>query len=82
LKKQGFWIFGTTADGETPYDKADYSGKIAIVIGNEGEGISKKLLEHCDFLLTIPLHGKVNSLNAAVASGIIAFEAARQRTQK
>jgi 23S rRNA (guanosine2251-2'-O)-methyltransferase len=49
------------------------------VIGSEGEGISKKLLEHCDFLLTIPLHGKINSLNAAVASGIIVFEATRQR---
>ncbi|MGB4138571.1 MAG: 23S rRNA (guanosine(2251)-2'-O)-methyltransferase RlmB [Saccharofermentanales bacterium] len=79
LKRQGFWIYGTAADGETPYDKADYFGKIALVIGSEGEGISKKLLEHCDFLLTIPLHGKINSLNAAVASGIIAFEATRQR---
>ncbi len=81
LKKEGFWIYGTAADGETPYDKADYSGKIALVIGSEGEGISQKLLEHCDFLLTIPLYGKVNSLNAAVASGIIAFAAARQRRQ-
>ena len=81
LKKEGFWIYGTAVDGETPYDKADYSGKIALVIGSEGEGISQKLLEHCDFLLTIPLYGKVNSLNAAVASGIIAFAAARQRRQ-
>ncbi len=82
LKKQGFWIYGTAADGETSYDKADYSGKIALMIGSEGDGISKKLLEHCDFLLTIPLHGKVNSLNAAVACGIIAFEAARQRRRE
>ncbi len=82
LKKQGFWIYGTSADGDTAYDKADYSGKIALVIGSEGEGISEKLLEHCDFLLTIPLYGKVNSLNAAVASGIIAFEAVRQRRHK
>lgn len=82
LKKQGFWVYGTSADGPTPYDEADFSGKIALVIGSEGEGISEKMLEHCDFLLTIPLHGKVNSLNAAVASGIITFEAARQRRHR
>ncbi|HHW93922.1 MAG TPA: 23S rRNA (guanosine(2251)-2'-O)-methyltransferase RlmB [Clostridiaceae bacterium] len=79
LKEQGFWIYGTTAEGGIAYDQVDFSGKIALVIGSEGQGISKKLLDHCDFLLTIPLYGKVNSLNAAVASGIIAFEAARQR---
>lgn len=79
LKEKGFWVYGTVADGAIEYDQADFSGKIALVIGSEGEGISKKMLEHCDFLLTIPLYGKVNSLNAAVAAGIVTFEATRQR---
>ncbi len=79
LKDAGFWVYGSAANGKTAYDQANYSGKIALIVGSEGDGISDKLLAHCDFLLTIPLRGKVNSLNAAVAAGIITFEAARQR---
>ncbi len=79
LKEAGFWIFGTRAGDGLNYREADYSGKIALVIGSEGQGISKKVAEHCDFHLSIPLHGRVNSLNAAVACGIIAFEAAASR---
>ncbi|HZK29116.1 MAG TPA: 23S rRNA (guanosine(2251)-2'-O)-methyltransferase RlmB [Clostridia bacterium] len=81
LKEKGFWIFGTSAAGGLCYDQADYSGSIALIVGSEGQGMSKKIAEHCDFLLTIPLHGKVNSLNAAVACGIVTFAAAQQRGQ-
>jgi 23S rRNA (guanosine2251-2'-O)-methyltransferase len=81
LKEKGFWVFGTSAQGGTCYDQADYSGNIALIVGSEGQGMSKKIAEHCDFLLTIPLYGKVNSLNAAVACGIVTFAAARKRNQ-
>ena len=81
LKKRGFWIFGTAAEAELSYKDADYSGSIAIVIGSEGQGMSQKIKGHCDFLVSIPLHGRVNSLNAAVASGIIVFEAVSGRTK-
>lgn len=79
LKKAGYWIFGTAMDGSTAYDKADFSGKIALIIGSEGKGMSDKLREHCDFLLSIPMYGRLNSLNASVACGIVCSMAARRR---
>lgn len=78
LKKQGFWIVGTDMIG-TNYKKIDYKGKIAIVIGNEGNGISKLVKQNCDFMATIPMNGKTNSLNASVAAGIMIYEAVSQR---
>lgn len=78
LKKKGFWIVGTDMDGED-YTKIDYKGKIAIVIGNEGSGMSKLTENNCDFIAAIPMNGKINSLNASVAAGIIIFEAIKQR---
>ena len=78
LKKQGFWITGTDMEG-TNYKDIDYKGKCAIVIGNEGKGMSKRVLENCDFIATIPMYGKTNSLNASVASGIIIYEAVLSR---
>ena len=78
LKKQGFWITGTDMDG-TNYKEIDYKGKCAIVIGNEGKGMSKLVRENCDFIATIPMYGKTNSLNASVASGIIIYEAVLSR---
>ena len=75
LKEEGFWVAGTDAGGTIHYKKADYQGPLLIVIGGEGEGISKNLLDKCDFILSIPMSGKVNSLNAAVAAGIVIFEA-------
>lgn len=78
LKKQGFWIVGTDMQGEA-YDKIDYKGKIAIVIGNEGSGMSRVVKESCDFIATIPMRGKTNSLNASVAAGIIIYEAIKCR---
>lgn len=76
LKKQGFWIIGTDMVG-TDYKKIDYRGKIAIIIGNEGSGMSRLVKESCDFIANIPMYGSVNSLNASVATGIILFEARR-----
>ena len=76
LKKQGFWIIGTDMNG-TDYKKIDYQGKIAIIIGNEGNGMSRLVKESCDFIASIPMYGKVNSLNASVAAGIVLFEVRR-----
>lgn len=76
LKKEGFWIIGTDMDG-TDYKKIDYNGKIAIIIGNEGDGMSRLVKENCDFIASIPMKGIVNSLNASVAAGIILFEIGR-----
>ena len=77
-KKAGFWIVGTNMNG-TNYDQIDYKGKIAIIIGNEGKGMSDLITKKCDFIATIPMKGEVNSLNASVATGIILFEALKQR---
>lgn len=78
LKKEGFWIVGTDMNG-TSYDEIDYKGKIAIVIGNEGAGMSRIVRESCDFIASIPMIGTTNSLNASVATGIMVYEAVRQR---
>lgn len=79
LKEQGLWICGTDLQTNIDYDKQNYQGPLGIVIGNEGKGISEKVRKNCDFLVKIPMKGKVNSLNAAVATGIIVYEAAKQR---
>ena len=78
LKRQGFWIVGTDMNG-TNYKKIDYKGKIAIVIGNEGSGMSRLVKDNIDFIASIPMYGKTNSLNASVAAGIIIYEAVTQR---
>ncbi len=77
LKDQGYWIIGTDLNG-TDYKEIDYHGKIVIIIGNEGKGISHLVKENCDYIATIPMKGKTNSLNASVAAGIIIFEAIRR----
>ncbi len=74
LKENGFWIVGTEMNGSIDYRDIDYTGKIALVIGNEGNGISKSVLEECDYLARIPMYGKINSLNASVAAGIMIYE--------
>ena len=76
LKKNNYWVIGTDMEG-TDYKKIDYKGKIVIIIGNEGSGISRLVKESCDFIATIPMQGEVNSLNASVAAGIIIFETRR-----
>lgn len=78
LKKEGFWFIGTDMNG-TNYTSLDYKGKVGIIIGSEGFGMSRLVEEECDFLATIPMYGSVNSLNASVASAIIIYEAVRQR---
>lgn len=78
LKKKGFWIVGTDMDG-TSYKEIDYKGKIALVTGSEGFGMSRLVKENCDFIATIPMYGKVNSLNASVATAIIIYEAVSKR---
>ncbi|MEX1139612.1 MAG: 23S rRNA (guanosine(2251)-2'-O)-methyltransferase RlmB [Bacteroidota bacterium] len=79
LKENGLWVVGTDSSGEKLYSEADYSGPIAIVVGNEGKGIRKLVKEKCDFLVRIPLRGKVASLNASVAGALVLFEAAKKR---
>lgn len=81
LKENGVWIYGTDAKGEQ-YDKADLTGPIGLVIGSEGEGMGRLVSEKCDFMLSLPLKGKVNSLNASVAAGIFMYEVLRQRSKK
>ncbi len=79
LKKQGMWIFGTAADGTTSLYDADLKGPAAIVIGSEGDGMTRLVAESCDFLVSIPMRGKLNSLNASAAAAILLYEAVRQR---
>ena len=79
LKAQGVWVFGTAADGATPLTGADLKGPAAIVIGNEGEGMSRLVAESCDFKVSIPMKGKISSLNASAAAAILLYEAVRQR---
>ena len=79
LKDNGFWIVGTALDNSVDFKTIDYSGKIALVIGNEGSGISNIVSQNCDFLAKIPMYGKTNSLNASVAAGIMIYEIIRNR---
>ncbi len=79
LKKQGLWIYGADMDG-TPFCETDYSGPAALVIGSEGRGLGRLIKEKCDFIVSLPMKGKINSLNASVAAGILMYEIARQRS--
>lgn len=74
LKDNGFWIVGTAMSGSVDYRDIDYTGKIALIIGNEGKGMSKVVLDSCDYIAKIPMYGKINSLNASVAAGIMIYE--------
>jgi 23S rRNA (guanosine2251-2'-O)-methyltransferase len=79
LQKNGVWIYGTAADGATPLYEADLRGPAAIVIGNEGDGMGRLVAEHCDFKVSIPMKGRISSLNASAAASILLYEAVRQR---
>lgn len=79
LKKMGFWIVGTALEDSMDYREINYQGKTALVIGNEGKGISTIVRKSCDFVAQIPMYGKINSLNASVASGIMIYEVVRNR---
>ena len=79
LKENGYWIIGLELDGSVDYRKQDYTGKIAVIIGSEGRGISKLVKENCDYLVNIPMVGHVNSLNASVSASILFYEILRNR---
>lgn len=78
LKDKGIWVYGADMNG-TDYEKCDFSGACAIVIGNEGKGISRLVREKCDVIVSLPMKGKINSLNASVAAGILMYKAMKNR---
>lgn len=78
LKKQGVWIFGADMDGK-PYTDFDYDMPVALVIGNEGKGIGKLVAQKCDEIISLPMKGRINSLNASVAAGALMYEVVRKR---
>jgi len=79
LKEKGVWIFGTAAEGSIPMYDADLTGPAAIVIGNEGDGMSQLVRKNCDVMVSIPMQGRISSLNASAAASILLYEAVRQR---
>ncbi len=79
LKKKGIWFVCADMDGELMY-RQNLTGPICLVVGNEGEGVSRLVKENCDFISSIPMNGDINSLNASVAAGVLAYEIVRQRT--
>lgn len=81
LKKKNIWVYAADMDGQR-WDKTDFSGGAALVVGNEGRGIGRLVKEKCDVTVSLPMLGKVNSLNASVAAGILMYEIARQRLDK
>lgn len=79
LKANGVWVVGTDLENSVSYDKIDYTTSIALIIGSEGFGMSNLVKKNCDFIANIPMYGKINSLNASVAAGIMIYEVVRQR---
>ena len=79
LKEEGLWIYGAAMDGTTPLYQAGLKGPAAIVIGSEGSGLGRLVRENCDFTVSIPMFGKINSLNASAAAAVLLYEAVRQR---
>lgn len=82
LKKAGMWVVGADMDGGKNYYEADLTGPIVVVVGNEGKGMGRLTKEHCDFMVRIPMLGKINSLNASVACSLLLYEIVRQREMK
>ena len=80
LKEAGIWIYGTAADGDSPLWETELTGPIALVIGSEGSGMGRLIRESCDFILSLPMKGKISSLNASVAGAIVMYEIMRQRS--
>jgi 23S rRNA (guanosine2251-2'-O)-methyltransferase len=79
LKKRGFWIYGLDERGEETYDRIDYATPTVLVLGGEGKGLHQMIRKHCDFIVRIPLAGKISSLNVSVAAGIVLFEWKRRK---
>jgi 23S rRNA (guanosine2251-2'-O)-methyltransferase len=82
LKKQNIWVVGIDQAGDTEYTRIDYKTPTAIVIGGEGKGLSDLVKKRCDFLASIPMKGRITSLNASVAAGVVMYEALKQRSGK
>ncbi|MEK6409124.1 MAG: 23S rRNA (guanosine(2251)-2'-O)-methyltransferase RlmB [Acidobacteriota bacterium] len=82
LKRRNVWVVGVEASGQMAYTEFDYSGALALVFGGEGQGLHRLVRERCDAVVSIPMRGKVTSLNVSVAVGIVLFEALRQRFKK
>ncbi len=82
LKEAGIWIYGTAAEGSSQMWETDFSGPLAIVIGSEGDGMSRLVSENCDFRVSIPMRGRVSSLNASASGAIVMYEVLRQRMSK
>ena len=80
LKKRGLWVYGTAADGQSELWKTDFSGEVALVIGSEGDGMGRLVRECCDFIVSLPMRGQINSLNASAAAAIVMYEVLRQRS--
>lgn len=82
LKEKGFWVAGADMDGEKAYYEADLTGPLVLVVGSEGKGMSRLTKEACDFIVRMPMVGRINSLNASVAGSILMYESMRQRLRK
>ena len=80
LQKKGFWVYAAAADGDPPA-AIDFRGKVALVLGNEGKGVRRNVLEHCDRVVTIPMTGHVESLNVATAAAVLCYEVRRQTSR-
>ena len=78
-KDSGAWVYGAEASASVPYAQADLSGKVVLVLGSEGRGLRRRVSETCDLLISIPVRGRVGSLNVSAAAAVLLFEAARQR---
>lgn len=81
LKEKGLWIYGTAADGSSDLWNTDFTGPMALVIGSEGDGMGRLVRERCDFIVSIPMKGRVSSLNAAAAAAVTMYEVLRQRSK-
>ena len=81
LKENGFWVYAADMDGQNWFEP-DFTGAIALVIGSEGNGVSRLVKEKCDGTVSMPMNGKINSLNASVAAGVLMYEVAKQRLLK
>lgn len=79
LQKEGLWIVGLEADGDKDYRGGDYKDNLALVIGSEGNGLSRLTREYCDYIVSIPMKGQITSLNASVAAALLLYEVVRQR---
>lgn len=82
LKKSGFWFYGSEENGDKFYTEVDYAGPTGIVLGSEGSGLRRLVREKCDFLISIPMYGNINSLNVSVASALVFYQARKKRTEQ